>query len=1437
MASSLYRNQRVDRINGRVTQFSAKNSVFTGKIENAAEAIYLVIPGSSLLGNMPTLGSIDIESKMSILRLSVHTFIAEALAKVVRHRGSDAGKYFQDGNERFSVVLTYIPKEIYENRSDVQRTMSRQELLRPENIAALLITISIHDKELSFADAFSDQIEANQLGAVIKDRRPSSKPKAKGGRPKGRGRNQGSEGEGGSFGEGEGGDRTHSDSQPEELYNNPIVPPPAAAAAPEEASPRPDKPGLSLSKCGYQFIQTQAWKTSVTQVKLPLFAYTRINCLRQYALHVGLCTPTESRPLDDEFSSDSRRLTSPVFSAHDFHPLNAFSFGNAMKELGSLPGVSVDNALLDSRSWFNDNGEFSAPVVPVEGQFVPLPVCSRLNPLDFTVEGYLNNQLPHMEYVRRNEIRADFDSAKPKMTDLGGGRECALDELFAMAGVFSATEQAEFDREKDSHVDLIDRQFAKMFRANSHIESLRTTDPDKWREMKQQMSNQGKNWLEKFLYGYNFGALPRGIRTVVGYLKNEGVPAPVWNMVQTGDDALSPFCQYVVKDQMVDGTLLSATDGGVALVREIWIAGCSVGLPKIGVERNKLNLQIIGPAASSKSHTIEVGVSKLVPGCCNIIDGTSVMGSVRVEESERLMDVWNELPPYLIPQPGNKTGDHLRIASMVLSRHSEGTNNYRTMGKRVDENGQEVIRVIDTYADYTNALVGATNPTTHYLDPDGPDKALLTRFRILNVMNPVDVVRGKVIELISRSAICGITEAGQVARRVSRHVHALTMLYGTAMASYAVPLPDMRLYSDLFPIVGDFMAEIRPEVGTALRQLSRLKTTAMIECIVFACRMASMSPLASRFADLVERGVDLSKLTPDKLPANIPFIELMKEISLYCYMTYDIFLFVVSGGAHELLNGHSFSLLKSLGRIADYHPRGSILGDTNGSPWETDASLRGQELPEDLLHQETNEELDTRIKNMVVSKMTMPMFISTCVTGVYCLTVPMTKLQASAAAARKTNSSQFDGYKPYNLQAAVLQRDDDYDEAVPRRVDRRSIPTYKKELYNGHLLFNPNYVELSGAISHLAETMNPAAGNVYMSQSQIKSILSQLRGQTMCVRYMPCLPTALIDPRDTRPLIFGDALGMSMLQSLRYSKAAMSHFPVYKVPIVIEDGLGARCYVLVAALEMDIFTICRKMADRVCYSGSPERQVLFNMNSRTEFRHYQTYEMKRRPGVNLTITRRNGISSKDRTILADLKQYLTEDSEPRVYRADEDIEELYAMDYLRASNPAVNDASLRCYTPRGIASRLFGERGYYAKFGSELATEAYPDCVKADAGTKELQRQMQETGRRQEVLLPVVSSMSSRDGRDEPTSMIVKKKAPIKISIPDDDDDGDYAAPTEGFFSGIFKDAPAKRNPFELGQSPKRTKRVEAPIANSNSGFGLRARTDTNTSLLENFSL
>src|SRR5690606_15668773 len=141
----------------------------------------------------------------------------------------------------------------------------------------------------------------------------------------------------------------------------------------------------------------------------------------------------------------------------------------------------------------------------------------------------------------------------------------------------------------------------------------------------------------------------------------------------------------------------------------------------------------------------------------------STMGGIRIDESERLLDAFEELPPQFVPHGEALGVEQRRTHSMTLTKLSEGKVNYKTMGKQLDDSGYEQLRLIDSSADYTNAIVGCTNPITGHLDPEGPEKALITRFGMKVLATPVDKVRGKIVEAMARPYEHGVTAAGEKA--------------------------------------------------------------------------------------------------------------------------------------------------------------------------------------------------------------------------------------------------------------------------------------------------------------------------------------------------------------------------------------------------------------------------------------------------------------------------------------------------------------------------------------------------------------------------------------------------------------------------------------------------------------------------------------------------
>lgn len=1426
--AQLNAGQRVDPLYGRVKPYAPLHHPFRRGLAQAHERIHLVIPASSMLGSIPMLASYNYDDKMSVMRSGLYTFIVAAIANAAKHRGSDAPRLYQGDNPRFSVLLTYIPQHIYASNESDTELLSREQLIDPKNLAALMVTVAIHDAQLSIAEALADQMDINRLGEAMRTpkkrsagdadkRRPAA---AKGGGDRRRG--GGWHGGEGVVGEAD------SDDDSSEIMSDAAEPDadfaedgadPAGAGDDDDS--RMDKPGRPLDQGQYRFVKTDAWKKAALAGHHPLYAHMQIRKMRHYANVMAVCALGDGSPTDPAFSSDSRRLSDRKFDTHPFHPTVAWTLENALAQISLLPGVSVDLQLTSAKNWFDpDEQSFGSPYVKVGGVRVKLEISSLLEPEDFTVDGYLYDQLPHMIELRQREIQARVPR-NPLEVRTGPNESYLLDDLMARSGFMTASDHAQRVADAHKRPDVLDKHFAEMWNAAVAIEALRDRDPVQWAAKKTRLYQQGRDWLEQLLHGYTFNTLPKGMRAVVTFLNQLDRPQPVSHMIQSARVALPPFCQMVIKDMLCDSTLLSAADGGVALVREIWIAACSVGLPKIGVERNKLNIQIVGPAATSKSHTLSVASKKLIPGTVNSISGTSTMGGIRIDESERLLDAFEELPPQFTPHEEVLGVEQRRTHAMTLTKLSEGQVNYKTMGKQLDEQGYEQLRLIDTSADYTNAIVGCTNPIAGHLNPEGPATAVTTRFEMRIVMTPVDKVRGKVVENLARSFECNVTAAGQQAIELYQYLHGVVMLYGAALASYAVPLPGMHLFADLFPKAIDHLTDLRPEVGGALRQMSRLKTKCMVEVISFAARMAALSPLAPRFSELNRRGEDLRQLTEETLPENPRFVDLMPEIARYCYLTYDVFVFVMSACANELLGGYNFLLLRNLVKTGDYLIANSASHDFV-EPWPVQVPHTG-----DASH----DAYEAAWGDKLFSKMDLPTFtayLKSYEKHTY-LMVPATSRQAESR--KKFVDVREAEYQPYDLASSKTEPTRRSDAGVQFVIGRRDFarpPAYKYEVVDGKEYLNPNYICATGTIDRLCRTANSKMGNVVMSQTQIKSMLLQMRSQQMSVPYLPCIPIVRGEAGKLRAgTIPGNEVGLNRLQSMRSSRWAMSQFSVHKVPMFIEDHVHGVCYILIAAAEMDIYSICRDMVDKLCYSGSPERRLLFNMPAQAQFRQYETYQMRRQPGVELKIERRNQVTEADRMMLSDFKRHLLDEPAVRVYGDDEDIEELHALYYLRTADPNANEEELRAYTPRGIHRRLYGQHGYYRLHPEELFTVPYPHTNSLDSEEGRAERLEEERRererRRMAEELAVAAEESAARARAIAQALDVRAQEQQRLlaeqMMADDPPEDD---PSPNFFAHITREK-AAANSSKVIHLP--SDRVESAakrqqLVSSNSGLG-----------------
>jgi len=1288
----------LDKINGRVVHYSPSSFPYLGGVSGYHQQLHYIIPASDMTSCFTILANYKPNDRRAKTRICLLTFLAEAVRNVVINRGSQAPNFFHHGStdSRFVALLTYLPKKIYSNENAQVGLLSTEAMLDPTNLAGIMISIFLIDKEITFEDAISDMIEINARGQPLLSRFKKEKPAqaAKGGGRVGRPRARPDENDETS---------SQSDSQAEE--DNDEEGEGGGGAAPavveDPNANRRDIPKKSLSAGRYYFSQTPQWISEQKAKSNDLHMYVTVNTLARYndllSLAVGI------PPGNRKCASDAIRLSDPIMQGELCHPDVCLSLEKGIDMMTYKLGVS--RYLRSANVWeHQETKEFATPklIDRADNVLRQLPIMTLLSPSQFSSLPLLVDQLPHCRLMSEKIIHPRSQKEKVSCGYHADGVQHTFyeEDVFASLGLQIVSDKEAEDQARLEHPDIFNNRFSEYFSVMSDLETMRVRDTPGWIEKLQRFRLQSRDWMERQLNSTDRSRLPKGIAAIMNYFDTTLIHPFCDNMTYSKEAAMSPFCQWLAKDIRSYSKLLLAADGGLMLLREIFVVGNSAGLPKIGGSLNKLNLQIIGPPASSKTHTLQAAEKLFVKSTWTSVTGTSEMGLIRKDKSERQIDIYGELPPDLRPTADTGNGVNMRQRRMLLTEIGEGEFNYRTTGKVQDEWGRETLQNIETKVEFTNPIIGCANPEPSKIDPESSGAALLNRFESATLYVPLDSQRNKILYQIVECDLKPESAAGIRVQEAHAYRHALNVFYGIAIASYAVPLPDIRLFSDLSEIAFDYLSDIRPEISNYLRQMTRLKTKAMVEVINNATRLAACSPLSVRMNAQANQaafdlGFDLSEDgSPDEAinMKNLSFMDLMEEISRYCYMTYDIMIFVLTRAAHELLGGNNLALLRGIAiQRCNYLPK--TAKDTTGrraTTWPLPVSERDveEETPEEALERYDEE----RLQGMVYASMPLKTFLEKIdKVGVYYLGMPMSLKQASYKKMKtgEDNSSLF--YR-YNLNTAgqrMARLSEFVPDAVPAPcVDRPTRPNYKIEYTESGEYYNPNYLLVTSSINQLKDTINGKVGSLIMTPSQILSMLNEMSGQFMNVRYIPCIPKG-----DT---LMTDAYGL--IQSLRYSKAAMNAFPLCRVPVIIQNYLANETYILAAAVEMDIYRICDDMVQAMTYCATPRRTVLFGFPSEKDFGLYQTYKLEPVEGE-LFLRRRSGaITEEDRTILQDYADFLISDNDQdRQFGRGEDLEEIHAWNYLKASNPGKNEDDLRQYLPANIMDRLYGVHGFYTR--------------------------------------------------------------------------------------------------------------------------------------------
>jgi hypothetical protein len=302
-------------------------------------------------------------------------------------------------------------------------------------------------------------------------------------------------------------------------------------------------------------------------------------------------------------------------------------------------------------------------------------------------------------------------------------------------------------------------------------------------------------------------------------------------------------------------------------------------------------------------------------------------------------------------------------------------------------------------------------------------------------------------------------------------------------------------------------------------------------------------------------------------------------------------------------------------------------------------------------------------------------------------------------------------------------------EATAFKLDRTEKVVYKQE-YKGNVTYiNPNYVAIRNDIPTFANLVAGQIGDYSLKEDAIKDLLYDLRRKQIVTPYLPIIDT-------TDPM----AKNMNDIQSLRYIHSAMKQFPKYKVPVLIVDPHEGEFYILISYFETNPYEVVRSMLDHICYNATRRRKTIMGIPSQKHCLHYEPIEIKPVPEKKLVLARSSNINEQTLSLLTEFcDSTVLETTTTDKYYFNDDIEEDFAMDYLKRYNPSADHNTLRGYTPAGIWRQLYGENGFYRTNSANLHSQPYPDLFLQAAVAE-----AKQTERRKIVMQPPVANLGKR---------------------------------------------------------------------------------------------
>ena len=1273
--------------------------------ESIVEEIHFVVPKHCMLGHTFTMGDYC-HDRESWATISALTFIAEACWNVKTYRGdmrpydllkSQNDEYYS----RITPILSYIPKRTHTEDGEL---LSPEDLLMDNNIAAYMFSVFVRDEQLKLSYAFADQLDINRYGKPVPRMKGDGddivKMMAEPAPPQ-----RALPAPGDDFA---GPDAFNNNDDDDDDDNDESSEAADADAAPNNAGNRnnidadkyrpldaygsrywypkkvdPTKDTRKFKKKkklepGQQPLLHKPIKSVQDYIDIVVTAFGRIDVQQ----HGAIFRYTASSP---HFSLADIQEDEPV------HHKNFLSLNTALAKLRQLGAAPAFGEL---RNWRDADGNFVVPMM--QG----LHLAAHLRMPYFNADALFKYQLPHRRVLDRTLIQPKGLSNKGRFLTLDSGREVDMDAMFASKKIVLEHDRLKNLRDSNCKYDIwqtyfdtfrsVEIEMKKEFRRANY----RALPPELLKRLRQ-FRSQGVQHYASVNHLQN-PDLPDGNIALLEWRINQGdIAVPVMHLFEplgpNGEMPISPFSQWRANEILCAESIMKVADFMVLLFPKLLLSAVMVWLPFMNGATNKEHMQFIGPPGSMKSDTLKRLQNVLIAETFLPKSGGSKKGILGPHRSQRLIEIYHELNGILAPS-ANPSGSDQEVTECKLTQLSEGLYIWDTSMEDPKTNQRIDVRKV---SHYTNSVFGAKNPPgRRRITSDGAAAAMLDRCSVHKIIPTAQPGHQTISERVFQDFMSA-TESADLPQEMFQIMQLAGAEYCCLMSCYAVPLPNIDLFSSVAPNAIGYLATMHPELANRLRDMGRIKTRLYAECLTDMARYALFSAIG---------------LAGQKLRGDGPYIynteEVVNEMSKYAYTDYEKMIFVLSGSVYNMSEGQYNSIAATFLRsTTDYVELGAgpeadpANAATLGWPKQVDLdkpvdpakATRMAAKSSDVTTWSLEQVLD-EVLSQGKNHLSTPKLDATGSGDQPYIMRPHTR----AANAYSDPDNAWMQHKfteqPENLDLDLFSivAGITNERPEPPRLERAySADLFKLETIAGNTYVNFNYIRLSGTADQFANSFSDPVGGRVMTAETIKDILYTLKRTKIIAPYLPVMPKL-------NTLVVNHP---GYVQALRHSYTAQRRFQLYNLPVLIQDS---KCfYILAAYAETNPAVVIDQMVQHMCYEATRETRTVIGVPITDGSIDFRTVHIKPRPGVALTVARKSNLTDANFARLqkqfglaeGDIDGY-AQDNANTVY-TDVDIEEQMALRAIFYAHPELTLEQAKKYTPRGIYKRFYGEQGVY----------------------------------------------------------------------------------------------------------------------------------------------